>query len=274
MYHYMRLDENQLPEDLNPETDFIFPLIHGDFGEDGQLQALLEEKRFTYVGSDAKSSVLCMDKIRSKHLAAENGISVLPAIELTVGQDLDREVIEKAIRSKVFVLKPTDKGSSIGVHLCEGFDALCTAWSDIKEGRWMIEPYVRGRELTVGLLHGEALSVGEICPKHGFYDYHNKYTEGACEYLFPALLEEAVSERLRQFSETFFKVAGCRDFGRADFIFSDGNAWFLEMNTIPGMTAQSLLPKSAACVGITFEGLLKRLIEGACDRSGEFFYTR
>ena len=268
----LRLDANALPTELNPETDLIFPLIHGDFGEDGRLQALLEERNFTYIGSDAKVSALCMDKIRSKHLAAENGISVLPAVEPTVGQALDREVLEKTLKSKTFVLKPTDKGSSIGVHLCENFDALCTVWAEIKDGHWMIEPYVRGRELTVGLLHGKALGVGEICPKEGFYDYHNKYTEGACDYFFPASLEEAVAERLRRFSEIFFKAAGCRDFGRADFIMdTGGETWFLEMNTIPGMTAQSLLPKSAACVGISFEEFLKRLIEGVCERSGKFF---
>ena len=158
----LRLDVNVLPTELNPETDLIFPLIHGDFGEDGQLQALLEERNFTYVGSDAKASALCMDKIRSKHLAAENGISVLPAIELTIGQALDREMLEKTLKTTAFVLKPTDKGSSIGVHLCENFDALCVAWADVKEGHWMIEPYVRGRELTVGLLHGKAIGVGEI----------------------------------------------------------------------------------------------------------------
>lgn len=268
----LRLDVNGLPTELNPETDLIFPLIHGDFGEDGRLQALLEEKKFTYVGSDAKASALCMDKIRSKHLAAENGISVLPAIELTIGQALDREMLEKMLKSTAFVLKPTDKGSSIGVYLCENFDALCRAWAGVKEGHWMLEPYVRGRELTVGILHGRALGVGEICPKEGFYDYHNKYTEGACEYIFPALLEDTVAERLRRFSEIFFKVAGCRDFGRADFVTdTDGNVWFLEMNTIPGMTAQSLLPKSAACVGITFEEMLKRLVDGTCERSGKFF---
>lgn len=266
----LRLDENTLPKELNPETDLIFPLIHGDFGEDGRLQALLEERNFTYVGSDAKASALCMDKIRSKHLAAENGLPVLPAVELTIGQALDRASIEKTLKTTAFVLKPTDKGSSIGVHLCENFDALCVAWSDIKEGHWMIEPYVHGRELTVGILHGKALGVGEICPKEGFYDYHNKYTEGACEYIFPALLEDTVAERLRRFSEIFFKVAGCRDFGRADFVTdTDGNVWFLEMNTIPGMTAQSLLPKSAACVGITFEALLRGLVNGACERSGK-----
>lgn len=268
----LRLDENTLSQDLNPESDLIFPLIHGDFGEDGRLQMLLEEKGFTYVGSDPKASALCMDKIRSKHLAAENGMSVLPAIEPTVGQALDREAIEKMPKSTAFVLKPTDKGSSIGVHLCENFDALCVAWSDVKEGHWMIEPYACGRELTVGLLHGKSLGVGEICPKQGFYDYHNKYTEGACEYIFPALLEDTVAERLRRIAEIFFKAAGCRDFGRADFVTdTDGNVWFLEMNTIPGTTAQSLLPKSAACVGITFEALLRRLIEGACERSGKFF---
>jgi len=268
----LRLDVNVLPTELNPETDLIFPLIHGDFGEDGQLQALLEERNFTYVGSDAKASALCMDKIRSKHLAAENGISVLPAIELTIGQALDREMLEKTLKTTAFVLKPTDKGSSIGVHLCEDFDALCKAWSEVKEGHWMIEPYVRGRELTVGLLHGKAIGVGEICPKEGFYDYHNKYTEGACDYFFPAHLEEAIAERLRHSSEIFFKAAGCRDFGRADFIMdTDGNVWFLEMNTIPGMTTQSLLPKSAVCIGISFEALLRRLVDGVCERSGKCF---
>ena len=268
----LRLDVNVLPKDLNPETDLIFPLIHGDFGEDGQLQALLEAKGFMYVGSDAKASALCMDKIRSKHLAAENGISVLPAIELTIGQALNREMLEKTLKSTVFVLKPTDKGSSIGVHLCENFDALCVAWADVKEGHWMIEPYVRGRELTVGLLHGKAIGVGEICPKEGFYDYHNKYTEGACDYFFPASLEEAVEEQVRRIAEIFFKAAGCRDFGRADFVTdTDGNVWFLEMNTIPGMTEQSLLPKSDACVGITFEALLRRLVDGVCERSGKCF---
>ena len=231
----LRLDENRLPADLNPESDLVFPLIHGDFGEDGQLQVLLEERKFTYVG-------------------------------------LNREMLEKTLKTTAFVLKPTDKGSSIGVHLCENFDALCKAWADIKEGHWMIEPYVRGRELTVGLLHGKAIGVGEICPKEGFYDYHNKYTEGACDYFFPAHLEDTVAECLRHSSEIFFKAAACRDFGRADFVMdTDGNVWFLEMNTIPGMTAQSLLPKSAACVGISFEALLKRLVDGACERSGKFF---
>ena len=266
------LEENRLPTDLNPETDLIFSVIPGDFGEDGQLQALLEERNFTYIGSDAKASALCMDKIRSKHLAAENGISVLPAIELTIGQALDREMLEKTLKTTTFVLKPTDKGSSIGVHLCENFDALRKAWSEVKEGHWMIEPYVRGRELTVGLLHGKALGIGEICPKEGFYDYHNKYTEGACDYFFPASLEESVAERVRRIAEIFFEAAGCRDFGRADFIMdTDGNVWFLEMNTIPGMTAQSLLPKSAVCVGITFEALLRGLVNGACERSGKCF---
>ena len=266
----LRLDENRLPTELNPETDLIFPLIHGDFGEDGRLQALLEERNFTYVGSDAKASALCMDKMRSKHLAAENGLSVLPTVELTFGQALNKEMFEKTLKSTAFVLKPTDKGSSIGVHLCSNFDALQVAWAEVQDGHWMIEPYVRGRELTVGILHGKAIGVGEICPKEGFYDYHNKYTEGACEYIFPARLEDTVTECLRRFSEIFFKVAACRDFGRADFIMdTDGNVWFLEMNTIPGMTAQSLLPKSAACVAISFEELLKRLIEGACERSGK-----
>ena len=269
---WVTLDANALPTELNPETDLIFPLVHGDFGEDGQLQSLLEEKKFIYIGSDSASSALCMDKMRSKRLAAEKGISVLPAIKLTIGQVLDKEELEKTLKSTAFVLKPTDKGSSIGVHLCENFDALCAAWAEVKEGHWMLEPYARGRELTVALLHGKALGVGEICPKEGFYDYHNKYTEGACDYFFPADISEEAAKKLQTATEVFFNAAKCRDFGRADFIMdANGNVWFLEMNTIPGMTAQSLLPKSAACVGIMFEALLRELVKGACERSGKFF---
>lgn len=262
----IRLDENKLPEGLNADTDLIFPLIHGDFGEDGQLQLLLEQGHFAYLGSDSTSSALCIDKMRSKQLALQHGLPALPGIMIKAGDELDKALL-KDLGGNAYMLKPTDKGSSIGVHLCKNYEALQSAWEEIRTGTWMIEPYVHGRELTVGLLQGKALGAVEIRPKHGFYDFKNKYTAGACEYLFPAPIEEETLLRLQEVAVDFFKYAGCLDFGRVDFILEpNGNVLFLEMNTIPGMTSQSLLPKSAACVGIPFEKLLTSLIEEARKR--------
>ena len=262
----VRLDENKLPEGLNADTDLIFPLIHGDFGEDGQLQLLLERGHFAYLGSNSASSALCINKMRSKQLALEHDLPALPGIMLKAGDKLNKTLLE-SLGGNAFVLKPIDKGSSIGVHLCESYEELQSAWEEIHIGVWMIERFVHGRELTVGLLQGEALGAVEIRPKKGFYDFKNKYTAGACEYLFPAPIDEKTLLRLQKVAADFFKYAGCLDFGRVDFILEpNGNIWFLEMNTIPGMTSQSLLPKSAACVGISFEKLLVKLIEGVRGR--------
>lgn len=263
----IKLEVNKLPEGLNPNTDLIFPLIHGDFGEDGQLQSLLDEGNFAYIGSGVNASKICIDKMISKTLAKNNDLPVLPGIRLNSGDPLNSFNIEGTIGQKPLVLKPTDKGSSIGVHICKNIDELKTVWTSINEGHWMIEPYVHGRELTVGILQGKALGAVEIRPKQGFYDFKNKYTAGSCEYLYPAPIGEATLQQLQNIAEVFFEKAGCLDFGRVDFLLEpDGHVWFLEMNTIPGMTDQSLFPKSASCVGIAFEEILKKLIKGAYQR--------
>lgn len=266
--HCIHLDVNILPEELDPEQDLVFPLIHGDFGEDGRLQELLEAENFSYVGSDSRASALCIDKWRSKQLARKHGIPVLPAVFMQAGDSLDEASIHKQLGNSTWVLKPTNKGSSIGVHMCKDFKELQSIWSEIHEGDWMIERYVKGRELTVGVLQGEPLGAVEIRPKQGFYDFTNKYTPGACEYFSPAPISPALLMRLQGFANDFYQHAGCRDFGRVDFIVeNDEKVWFLEMNTIPGMTEYSLLPKSAACMGIDFETLLIRLVEGVYKRS-------
>lgn len=263
----IQLEENKLPDDLNPASDLIFPLTHGDFGEDGQLQKLLEQNHFSYLGSDSVSSALCIDKIRSKHLARRIGLPTLPCVALFPGQMLTEYALTAALKTSSFVLKPTNKGSSIGVHICHTFHDLLSIWEKISTGTWMVEPYVQGRELTLGVLQGKALGVVEICPKTGFYDFKNKYTAGACEYIYPADISAEILQKMQSIAVEFFKYANCLDFGRIDCILTpDDQVWFLEMNTIPGMTDQSLFPKSAACVGISFESLLKRLIEGALKR--------
>ena len=265
--HLIRLDENKLPGGLDPEEDLIFPVTHGDFGEDGQLQTLLEQGGFTYIGSDSKTSALCMDKMRSKQLAQTHHLPVLPGIALQLGQKLDETFICETLGGTSFVLKPTNKGSSIGVHLCSDFGDLKEVWSTISEGNWMVERCAHGRELTLGILQGEPMGIVEIRPKHGFYDFKNKYTSGACEYLYPAPIGTEFTQKMKAVGVAFFQDANCRDFGRIDCILEpDGHLWLLEMNTIPGMTAQSLFPKSAACIGLSFENMLKQLIEKALKR--------
>ncbi|MDR0393260.1 MAG: D-alanine--D-alanine ligase [Puniceicoccales bacterium] len=264
----IRLDANELPTHLRLHKDLIFPLIHGDFGEDGRLQYLLEQGGYAMVGSDSKTSRLCIDKMKSKRLANRYGIPVLPAMDLAVGEALDETHLKAVLKSETFVLKPTDKGSSIGVHLCKSFQALQRIWSTVKDGNWMVERHVYGRELTVGILQGEPLGVVEIRPKVGFYDFKNKYTADACDYLLPAPVDADTSQKIRVIASEFFKRARCLDFSRADFLLEDdGSIWFLEMNTIPGMTHQSLFPKSAACCGMSFDEVLQRIIHGAIDRN-------
>jgi D-alanine-D-alanine ligase len=264
----IRLDSNELPKDLTRGKDLIFPLIHGEFGEDGRLQALLENEGYAFVGSGSQASALCMDKLRSRHLAQQLGIPVLPALELTPGQKLDKEQIRNQLGTEACVLKPVDQGSSLNVYLCDNLMELQEIWHPITRGRWMLERRVQGRELTLGLLQTEALGVGEICPRVGFYNYDNKYTPGACRYLFPAPLDGKLTENIQHLSRKFFAAAQCLDFGRTDFLLEhNDNLWFLEMNTIPGMTNLSLFPQSAACVGLDFGQALQRIVTGAAERN-------
>ncbi len=263
----IQLDDKTLPEDLIPNNELIFPLLHGTFGEDGSLQALLEQRGLAFIGSDSPASRLCMDKMQSKRLAQALGISVLPAIEVIAGQELSPETLKAQLKCDEFALKPTCEGSSIGVHLCDNFLDLQQHWKEEKSGHYMIERRVHGRELTVGVLQGEALGVVEIRPRSGFYDFHNKYTPGACEYLYPAPIDATVTNAVRDMAARFFAGAHCLDFARADFLLEGEQVFFLEMNTIPGMTDQSLFPKSADCYGLSFDTILQRIVQGAVQRN-------
>ncbi len=251
------LDENQVPSTLVPEMGVVFPLIHGDFGEDGRLQAILEERGFAFVGSGSVSSANCINKVKTKQIAQKGNVKTLPTLHFKAQTPLSLSTIESTL-GKSLVLKPTDKGSSIGVKIVHSSNELKSAWSQITEGEWMLEPYIKGRELTIGVLNGKGMGVVEIVPKLGFYDYHNKYTPAASEYLYPAKISANVEKTIRKAAEIVFDKANCIDFARADFILDqDDQAWFLEMNTIPGMTALSLFPKSASCEGYSFEEVLR-----------------
>lgn len=268
---YYEVELVDLPEDklppLDPARTVVFPAMHGPFGEDGQLQVLLDEAGVAYAGCDAESSALCMHKVNAKAAVADSGFE-RPGDLTFVGQS--KPIADQLIASlgEALVIKPTDMGSSVGVHFTRNRYELGAVLDQIHDGHWMVEQRISGREMTIGLLDGKAMGIVEIRPKSGVYDYEHKYTAGATEYLFPAHIDETLSCKVQAFAENAFAACKCRDFARLDFILSnDGRPFFLEINTIPGMTPTSLLPKSASCVGLGFQPLVRRMIEPAFLRA-------
>ena len=260
------LTEEALPIGPDPAETIVFPAIHGTFGEDGALQALLEKAGFAYSGSGPEASRLCMDKHLSKEAVRTAGVRVSPDLLFSDPSSVDVEQTMSELGPDL-VLKPTDQGSSVALHVVNGPDELRETLKSIAPGNWMIEHRVFGREVTLGILGGSALGVVEVIPTGGVYDYERKYSSGSTEYRYPAVLSCEIETMLRDFALISFDACGCRDFARVDFIIcEDGNAHFLEINTLPGLTATSLLPKSASCAGYDFDRLTNRLVEPAFQR--------
>lgn len=257
--HPVILDAECLPEGICRQYDLVFPALHGPFGEDGRLQALLESAGITYCGSDAAASRRCMDKAATKAIAREQKIPVPESLVFDGAETpLADAVIEQLGAS--LVIKPADQGSSVGLHFAEHRSALGVALSGIREGQWLIEQRIRGRELTVGILEGRALGVVEIVSQSGVYDYAAKYTPGSTVYHAPATLDPDLEGKIKADAEQMFAACACRDFARIDFLLDGTTPYFLEINTLPGLTETSLLPKSAGCEGYDFEGLVAALI--------------
>ena len=260
------LEEASAPPFLDGNRMVVFPAIHGTFGEDGVLQSLLDERDIEYAGSGKDASRLCINKQNAKTIVEGFEIPVSPSITFEQSDSVD---IEKVIDllGRDLVVKPVDQGSSVALHVVEGRDALRKAIEPLPLGNWMIEKRVFGRELTVGVLHGQALGVVEVIPEGGIYDYRSKYEPGCTRYQFPAILDPEVESGLRSHAETAFAACGCRDFARVDFIGTDDGSWcFLEVNTIPGLTETSLLPKSASCMGYDFDCLVQELVSPSIKR--------
>ena len=261
----LRVDSEELPKSIKRDKSIVFPALHGVFGEDGQLQALLEEAGIHYCGSDAKSSCLCIAKDLTKERARKLGIATPKAIAFQ-GENVPlADAVINELGSSL-VIKPSDQGSSFGLTFTEHRSSLGVALSKIRAGNWLVEQRICGRELTVGLLNGRAMSVVEILSPGGKYDFAAKYTPGATEYRYPAELDSTIEAQIKKDAETLFDECGCRDFARIDFLLKDDAAYFLEINTLPGLTATSLLPKSASCIGLNFEALARELVKPALLR--------
>lgn len=253
------VDDSHAPLPVR-NVDVFFPALHGPWGEGGPLQEMLEIAGIPYVGCTPEVAALCMDKWKTKQaLKSVSGFQTPEAAVFVAGQ-------ECPIPPPV-VLKPIDDGSSVDVHICRTDDELKIAQSKLNCRRSILaERYIQGRELTVGILCGEALPTIEIVPNVSFYDYDAKYKSDATKYIVHPQISSAHAQWCRDMALNAFRSLGCRDLARMDFMCDAAGPWFLEVNTMPGFTSHSLLPKAAAAAGIDFSQLCTRLIEAAIAR--------
>jgi D-alanine-D-alanine ligase len=247
----------ELPRDV----EFAFIALHGTFGEDGQVQQILEERGVAYTGEGVKESRLAFDKIRSKVKFREHGVRT-PEWE-TIGAH------QRPRMQLPVVVKAPRQGSTVGVYIVKETEELEPAIADAAkyDHELLIEKFVSGRELTIGVLGDQALPILEIIPKGGFYDFTNKYpflnpqAGGAAQHICPARIEPEKTKEIQELALRAFRALGLRVYSRVDVILSQtGEPFVLEINTIPGMTEASLLPEAAAAVGISYVDLCRRVI--------------
>ncbi len=242
-----------------------FLALHGRWGEDGCVQGLLESMAVPYTGSGVLASALGMDKVFSKLLFREHGLAVIDYRVFPPERAGEVTVADLPFGLPA-VVKPAAEGSSVGVHVVRDPAALGAACRDAVryKGALIVERYVKGAEVNVAVLDGRALGAIEIVPSREFYDYTAKYTPGSTQYFYPARLPAEHLERVCAAAERAHEALGCAGVTRSDFIVTpDGTPFVLEVNTLPGMTATSLVPKIAAGNGIPFPDLCERLLDGA-----------
>lgn len=253
--------------------DLFFPALHGQFGEDGQLQQILEDKSLVYTGSGPTASYAAFDKMESKKFFAETKVTAPAAIEFDTRIENGKLTEQLRYLADRFVVKPIRQGSSVGVSIVSSpEEAIKTAVETFdKFGSCMIEEFVPGREVTVGVLCGRALPIIEIRTKSSFYDYHAKYVDEQTEFLFDTITRPSTAARISKAAIDCFEALGCRHFARVDFILSEDDIpYVLEVNTIPGFTTHSLLPKAAAKAGFLMSDLCKKIVDAAYSSIVEY----
>lgn len=253
---------------LPPGTELAYNVIHGSFGEDGQLQSALDALGVPYTGARAASSKLCFDKVAFKHRMIEAGVRTPSAETLILPAPPASPSSVRPKMSLPYVVKPPKEGSSVGIHLVFSDEDAITALEDAAhyDSTLLIEQYVKGKELTVGVFNDMALPIVHISPRSGFYDMNNKYPwltkQGGTDYFCPADLDEQTTRAVQELALEAHKAAGVEVYSRVDVMLrEDGVPFVIEINTIPGMTSSSLLPKAAAAIGIGFPELCERIAE-------------
>ncbi len=250
----------QLPEG----TQVVFLALHGTYGEDGTVQAALEQLGMPYTGCGVAASKLAFNKVLTKQRCLETGV---PTAAFAVFSSPDEPM--PGHLQPPLVIKPVRQGSSVGLQFVDTKEQWPTALREAlaHDTEVLAEERIMGRETTVGILGEQVLPVVEVRPKEGSYDYTNKYTAGRTEYLCPAPFDEVTTQRIQAAALGAFKAVGGRDYARVDvMVRENGDPVVLEVNTLPGMTETSLLPKAAAAAGITYSGLCQRMINLALVR--------
>lgn len=253
------------------KPDIIFNALHGQYGEDGRIQGLLDILDIPYTHSGLLASSICMNKILTAKICESSGIRI-PVSKILEKNNPNNEKFISEI-GKPFVIKPIDEGSSVGVEVILENDNF-----DVKNYKWqfgdkmIIEKYIAGQEIQVAIMDGKALGAIEVRPKKLFYDYECKYTPGMTDYIMPAEISKEKYTEILKVAEKIHNDFGCTGISRIDFILNnknngDNQFYFLEVNTHPGFTATSLVPKIAKYVGISFEEIVEYLIKSAKCKS-------
>jgi len=246
---------------LKEKFDRVFIALHGSGGEDGAIQGGLESINIPYTGSGVMASSICMNKLMTKQVWASVGVPTPNYILLSNEDDYQST---KSKLGTVFAIKPSEEGSSLGIHKINNEEAFDFAVNDAKQfaGQLMAEQWVEGDEYTIGILDGEPLPVIKLKTPHSFYDYEAKYSADHTQYILPCGLLEEQEKRLQELAMTAFNATDASGWGRVDVMMDqDHQPWFLEINTVPGMTDHSLVPMAAAYRGISFEQLVLKILD-------------
>ena len=243
--------------------DFALLALHGKYGEDGTVQSILDSLEIPYSGCGMLSSALCMDKDLTKTVLRNHGVRTAEWFVVKNASDVTEEMVE--VLGYPVVVKPNRGGSSVATFICTSYDEVVEG---VKEGlkvdsEVMVEEFIKGDEITVPILDGEALPTLIIKPvKGGFFDYQSKYEDGGAEEVIIEY-EEPLQSEINELALKTFSALKCDVYARVDFIVRDGVPYLLEINTLPGMTRTSLFPKSAKGIGLSYQGLLDRIIQSS-----------
>ncbi len=253
-----------LPEQLRQnEVEVAFIALHGRFGEDGRVQGLLEMMQIPYTGSGVMASSIAIDKVVTKQLLLFHELPT-PGFDFIRPGDSIAD-LQARCQQLPLIVKPSREGSTIGITIARTAEVLQQGIAAAAEldGTVLVEEFIDGDELTVSVLNGKALPIIKIVPKSGFYDYQAKYFSGDTAYLLPAPIDAEVYQQVQRAAEAAYRALGCRGAARVDFMLRERESYCIEVNTIPGMTETSLLPKAAAAAGIAFPQLVEMLLDDA-----------
>lgn len=255
------------------DIDVVFIALHGGLGENGMVQSLLEFAKRNYTGSNMTSSAIAMDKAISKRICQAENIKTADFAIYRLNQTKldDRLLAEISQRFHFpFIVKPNDGGSTIGLTKVEEEYQIREALERalLESNNVLVEQYIRGREITAAVLDGKPLPLVEIKPKSGMYDFEAKYNKGMSEYVSPAPLDESLTQKMMTSAKKIYDAIGCSGLARVDYILDENlDFYFLELNTLPGMTELSLAPMAAQAAGISFDELIEKIINSALNRS-------